>query len=296
MTEGHRAGCSYRPAFLGTLYERVSEKMALRAVPDHPKFADLKARLGKSRYATLGVLESVWHFAGRFTPQGNIGKYDDAAIEAWIEWDGNPGECIAALIGAKWLDPDAIHRILVHDWAKHADKATKNSNARNNLEFYTYDVRTVVPKSGTPYPLPEPVPEPVPVPVRTYAEIKASFEADKLEDVSMLTPKTDDSWLMLIHASDSIPLVRPEGGQPEWDLWRWKWCPLSFEQRKKAVDRLCVDRYPDAAYAPTLEKYICGKYLDTVRPRSNGAKPAIVKVPPPIIPPDNRPLSEKFER
>ncbi len=56
--------------------------MALRAVPDHPKFADLKARLGRPKYVALGCLETIWHFTGRFTPQGNLGKYTDQAIEA----------------------------------------------------------------------------------------------------------------------------------------------------------------------------------------------------------------------
>ncbi len=56
--------------------------MAFRAVPDHPKFAHLKGLLRMPKGATLGYLECIWHFAGRFTPQGNIGKYDDAQLRA----------------------------------------------------------------------------------------------------------------------------------------------------------------------------------------------------------------------
>jgi hypothetical protein len=55
--------------------------MALRAVPDHPKFSDLMATLNLPKFATVGALESIWHFTGRYAPQGNIGKYPDPAMK-----------------------------------------------------------------------------------------------------------------------------------------------------------------------------------------------------------------------
>lgn len=141
--------------------------MALRAVPDHPKFASLKAVLKQPKGATLGWLEALWHFTGRFTPQGNIGKYTDEAIEAWVEWNGEPGMLIGALIHAGWIDRDETYRLLVHDWNQHADKATKNALQRANLTFFvrTLGVQSTngIPESGTVYRLPEPVPVPVPV-------------------------------------------------------------------------------------------------------------------------------------
>ena len=109
--------------------------MALRAVIDHPKFTRLKVLLRLNRACTLGYLEALWHFTGRFTPQGNIGKYSDAEIEAWVEWDGEEGALIAALVKAHWLDPHETHRLLVHDWHKHADDATRQALKRAKLEF-----------------------------------------------------------------------------------------------------------------------------------------------------------------
>jgi hypothetical protein len=157
--------------------------MALRAVPDHPKFADLKARIGRPKYVALGCLEAIWHFTGRFTPQGNIGKYPDQAIETWVEWDGEPGELISALIDTHWIDRNEEFRLLVHDWNQHADKATKNALGRSKLPFCTLTVRTESvqstdenPESGTVYRLPEPEPVPVPVPV-PVPEAKAKAPA-----------------------------------------------------------------------------------------------------------------------
>jgi hypothetical protein len=109
--------------------------MAKRTVLDHPKFMKLKATLHQPKGATLGWLESVWHFTAKFAPQGNIGKYEDADIEAWVEWDGEPGQLIAALVKTKWLDPSDDYRLLVHDWQDHADDATKKALKRSSLWF-----------------------------------------------------------------------------------------------------------------------------------------------------------------
>lgn len=109
--------------------------MALRAVPDHPKFAHLKALLDQPKGATLGWLEAIWHFAGRFTPQGNVGKYSDQAIEAWVEWNGVPGALISALAESKWLDKDQEHRLIAHDWHEHADVMVHTTLARSLQRF-----------------------------------------------------------------------------------------------------------------------------------------------------------------
>jgi hypothetical protein len=158
--------------------------MALRAVPDHPKFANLKAILGQPKGPVLGWLEAIWHFTGRFTPQGNIGKYPDETIEAWVEWSGKPGDLIAALIHAGWLDADPTHRLLVHDWEQHADHATKMGLGRNRLSFCAHTVQKPCAQISSPdnaertpeaLPVPVPAPESVPVPVpEARAKAKAT--------------------------------------------------------------------------------------------------------------------------
>lgn len=137
--------------------------MALRAVIDHPKFAELKARLGTGKGRTLGYLEALWHFTGRFTPQGNVGKYSDLQIEAWIEWEGEPGALIKALADSHWIDADETHRYLVHDWQEHADHTTKVALKRAGLEFFVPRVFAQCSHS-VPTVFAPPVPEPVPVP------------------------------------------------------------------------------------------------------------------------------------
>src|ERR1700687_3950916 len=126
--------------------------MALRAVDDHPKLARLKAILKCGRCQAMGCLEAVWHFTGRFTPQGNLGKYSDAEIEAWVEWWGEPGIFIPALVEAGWVDRDQVHRLVVHDWDKHADDATRLSLKRQKMPFVATRPYSVPTMSGLPEP------------------------------------------------------------------------------------------------------------------------------------------------
>lgn len=170
--------------------------MALRAVPDHPKFADLKQRLGRSKGATLGYLECVWHFTGRFTPQGNLGKYSDSAIEAWVEWDGEPGSLIAALVESKWLDLDPVHRILVHDWSTHADKAAKQSLNRSKLEFCVPTVDTGRTHNYVLSALPVPVPVPVP---------ESGAEPRKRAPLALVQPLPEDAEQRIRAIADDAP-------------------------------------------------------------------------------------------
>lgn len=109
--------------------------MALRAVPEHPKFAHLKRELGLSKFQALGLLEALWHFTGKFAIRGNIGKFTDAELEAWVEWEGPAGAAIAALVATRWLERSDDHRLIVHDWHEHADQTTRKQMRRTGLGY-----------------------------------------------------------------------------------------------------------------------------------------------------------------
>ena len=111
--------------------------MALRAVLDHPKFARLRKLLGLRRCPALGYLEGLWHFTGRYAPHGDLGKFTDLDIESWLEWEGDDGTLIAALITAGWIDRDSKYRLIVHDWKQHADNGTKLAVKRSGEPFVT---------------------------------------------------------------------------------------------------------------------------------------------------------------
>lgn len=157
-----------------------------RGTPDHPKTIDLAKRLGVPRYVAVGILESLWHFTAEFAPQGNIGKFTDAAIAGHLHWEKTCKELIAALIESKWVDKCAKNRLIVHDWKDHADQTVKRWLEKRSLEFLIPQLVTrnrhastkladasmekadPPPQAGLP--LPKPLPEPVPLPVALPAQ------------------------------------------------------------------------------------------------------------------------------
>ncbi len=109
-----------------------------RGTPEHPKVFDLMEQLGCDRPAALGYLELLWHFTAKYAPQGDIGRFTDARIEAGIDWGGRgkpKGKLIRALVDSKWIDADAEYRLKIHDWSEHADEATKKKLVRSGLSF-----------------------------------------------------------------------------------------------------------------------------------------------------------------
>ncbi len=106
-----------------------------RGTDTHPKTLLLASELSMPRYAVVGLLESLWHFTARYTPSGNVGKFDNKLIAVSIDWDRDPDELIAALVRTGWLDEDPTHRLIVHHWPSHCDDATHMTLARAQEYF-----------------------------------------------------------------------------------------------------------------------------------------------------------------
>lgn len=84
--------------------------------PHHPKTTRLLLALGVPRYAAVGILESLWHFAATYADDGNLARFTDEDIAAALEWETEAsGELLAALESSGWLDGRQIH-----DWEQHA--------------------------------------------------------------------------------------------------------------------------------------------------------------------------------
>jgi hypothetical protein len=107
---------------------------------DHPKTQALVRRLGQP-FAAL-YLVRVWAHFGRWHEDGCVTDSDDAVknLEAAAKWDGNPGDMVAALLEAGFLDRPK-GRIAVHNWSewsgkyaerKAADRQRKNARGGDN--------------------------------------------------------------------------------------------------------------------------------------------------------------------
>lgn len=138
---------------------------------NHLKTKRLQRLLEIPLYRAVGVLETIWLLCVDCCDEGNIGKFTDAEIAEYLEWEGDPSKLVNALAESGWLDPDEDYRFRVHDWFEHCPDFIKNRirkrNARavkanktgdNSRDLTTYDQsdadncgqeRTCPPPSGS---------------------------------------------------------------------------------------------------------------------------------------------------
>lgn len=201
-----------------------------RGTPDHPKVYDFAEALGVGRPTAIGYLELLFHFTSVYTPEGNIGKYSDKRIAAGIDWHGKPERMIEALVKTGWVDTSEAHRLVVHDWSEHVDRATKQRLARNGKtpvpkdQQVTKNSCTQSETTGTIVShLPEPVPEPVPV----YAQ---SLTTETRCDTSTAA---DPSFVEFRKACIDRQIF--EVGEAAWKKAESAWNDLQIEERLLAV-------------------------------------------------------------
>jgi hypothetical protein len=143
--------------------------MALRGTLTHWKTRMLAQSLGIDPAFALGILESLWHVTAEDAPSGNIGRLPNQAIAMQMFTSIDPDRLIEALIASRHLDRHPVHRLVVHDWDKHADYNTKRKVARHNGSMYTVggEVQPITRDDASSTaescpPVPVPVPEPGP--------------------------------------------------------------------------------------------------------------------------------------
>lgn len=211
-----------------------------RGTPDHPKTHALAAELNVERYAAVGLLEMLWHFTAHYAKRGDVGRHSDLAIARAIGWDRDPVELIRGLVASGWLDPCSCHRLVIHDWARHADQGVGRSEevkaqgfidqagcASRKLESSS----ATLDKDSLPLPcLAVALPEPEPLPAAREAALEQLRKAgDTLEAI-----KTDaepwptiDAWV-----GEVLPVYRERLSRPEASF-----SPLEFALARKWWER-----------------------------------------------------------
>ena len=102
-----------------------------------PKFRRLMRVTGMNRATAAGTLELLWLFAMEQAPAGDVGRWSDDDLEAELDWQGQAGELITALLQCGWLDESANHRLVIHDWADHLPEFLQKRVVRKTLEIAT---------------------------------------------------------------------------------------------------------------------------------------------------------------
>lgn len=122
------------------------------------KFRKLMRRLKESQRGVVGLLELLWCNTAKQCPQGDIGRFPDDDIAELVDWDGDPGELVEALVSCGWLEKSAEHRLIIHDWHDHAPGYIHAALGRKGLDFVT----RVVKEPPSPEPSGDQSPEPSP--------------------------------------------------------------------------------------------------------------------------------------
>lgn len=94
-----------------------------------------------------GIMERLWHYTAKMHPQGDIGASPDWAIADACGWEvakradrsgmsaAKVRQLIDGLLSVGWLDLDGRARLIVHDWADHADASVKRTLENKGLKF-----------------------------------------------------------------------------------------------------------------------------------------------------------------
>ena len=117
-----------------------------REAVSHTKMKRLCRRLDIPTWQAVGLLESIWLLTAREAPRGDIGKLSDEDIAIGIDYRGNEQPMIEALVHCGWLDRSDAFRLVVHDWADHADDSVHMKVARTKQYFVRTDGGFVRPR------------------------------------------------------------------------------------------------------------------------------------------------------
>ena len=117
----------------------------------HPKTKKLARLLGVSLPAAVGHLHYLWWWALDFAPTGSLGKFDAEDIADAMQWDGDPGQLVDALLAAGYVD-NAEDGLALHDWAEYAGKLLERrakDRARKRISAESASVPQDFQRKGT---------------------------------------------------------------------------------------------------------------------------------------------------
>jgi hypothetical protein len=185
-----------------------------RGTPSHPKLLKFARALNIPAAHAGGLLEFLWHWASKYAIQGDIGRWSDADIAAGSGWEdsGRVPEFIGKLLESGWLDADPVHRLLIHDWADHADDSVRKTLKNRGLEIFRNvsgkvpnDSEQVTPALAFPVlsspSLSSPLPKPEASPSESWERFEREYPGEVVPDrdcrvyLSVINAEADEALL-----------------------------------------------------------------------------------------------------
>ena len=111
-----------------------------RGTPDHHKMRRFARLSGVPKVYALawanGALERLWHYTAKYAIRGDIGRITNREIaEVCCYPIKRADHLIDILVQCEWLDRHPDYRLVVHDWADHADDSTRKTVKNRGLGF-----------------------------------------------------------------------------------------------------------------------------------------------------------------
>lgn len=114
-----------------------------RGTPHHKKMHALADVLGVRLNMAVGIMEMLWHYAGEYIPEGDIGSVPDKEIARAVDWSGKPKRLVDALVSTGWVDKHPKYRLVIHDWEDHAENSVRKKLGRNRKTFVEGTVKEI---------------------------------------------------------------------------------------------------------------------------------------------------------
>lgn len=91
----------------------------------------------RSHALAVGIMESLWAWAARYAPRGDIGRWSDAAIARGVSWELPPADLIDILLRSRWIDiAEHPFRLVIHDVKDHASNAWRQKLEDNGWTWW----------------------------------------------------------------------------------------------------------------------------------------------------------------
>lgn len=116
---------------------------------DKMKFMVFQNIIKAPRYAAIGLLEGLWYMTATSAPSGDIGRFSDLEIAAWLGWPDQASDLITAYVTAGFIDRCSVNRLVVHDWDEHCPNHVANNLKRWNKDFVQPSVNAKPSQDGT---------------------------------------------------------------------------------------------------------------------------------------------------
>lgn len=88
-------------------------------LPEHPKIYQLADTLETGNYEAVGVVVSLWLWAAKNAPDGDLSRFPVRALGDAVGWRGDTKRLYQALVACGFIDQDGENTRL-HDWEEYA--------------------------------------------------------------------------------------------------------------------------------------------------------------------------------